>query len=193
MRIDKKYIIAILFIVCFLIIYFYLFNKWDRSILNFITLLGTFASLFGLIIALLQIKSIKKISEQTKQEVEKSLEHLNLLLSLSDLAKSNLMIREIMSHVKSGKYELAHIRMSDLKNILIEIQNKENLKDYIGIKKYSQYVIDLTIDMKNVYYFLINNKNEVEFNKISDNLEDLSTIIIDLENRIKSRKLWKNN
>lgn len=71
--------IIILFVIGTLImgITFYWLPEKDKSVVNAFTLFGTYFSLFGLVVAYIQIQSINKTSKQTKIAIDKSLLRIN--------------------------------------------------------------------------------------------------------------------
>ena len=191
-----KYVIAIIVpIIGFFIIYFFILEDQLKTTLNIITISGTLVSLSGLILALVQIKSVRKVSALTREEIKKSLSHFNLLLSIADLTQSYHIIKEIINNIRSEKYELAHLRMLDLKQNLIEIQNKKDLNRYIDSKKIANHFVDLQIDINTVNRFImmqehnkVNSKN-INCVRINEHLECLSTTITNIGNKLKYNQL----
>ncbi|CCG53697.1 Probable transmembrane protein of unknown function [Flavobacterium indicum GPTSA100-9 = DSM 17447] len=157
----------------------------DKTIVNFFTLFGTFASIFGLWIAYIQIISLKLTNEQTKIAVENSLNKINQLLSISELSKAIKIIQEIQTSNINGKHEVALIRMKDLKSILIQIKYNSELNIYTETNIYNQNITDISIDINNLNDFLIGRKKGLNFSKLNSNLEELSTTITEFENKLK--------
>lgn len=166
------------------LIYFNLKSEL-KNIVNFFTLYGTFASLFGLWLAYLQIQSIKETSEETKKAVEDSLVRINQVLSISEISKASKVIQEIQTSILHEKSELALIRMKDLKQILIQVKYNRDLTEYTSINSYIQHITDLSIDINNVNDLLLGKKTGVNFSKVNQNLESLATVLIEFENKLK--------
>ncbi|MGI4021989.1 MAG: hypothetical protein ACRYFA_10820 [Janthinobacterium lividum] len=156
-----------------------------KNIVNFFTLYGTFASLFGLWLAYLQIQSIKETSEETKKAVESSLLRINKVLSISEISKASKVIQEIQTSILNDKSELALIRMKDLKQILIQVKFNGDLVEYTSHESYNQHITDLSIDINNINDLLLGKKLGVNFSKINQNLENLITVLIEFENKLK--------
>jgi hypothetical protein len=182
----RKYAVIVVVLAVFIVSFFILFfaGKQTILVLNVITISGTLASLLGLMIALIQIKTIKDTSNLTKEEVEKSLAHFSLLSSVSDLTKAYHIINEISTYIRAEKIEPAYFRALDLKSILIEIQNKEDIENYLDRGLYAEYITDLTIDISSFNKFLMGYK-KINFLIIMNHLENISTIITDLGNKLK--------
>ncbi|RYX81695.1 hypothetical protein EON73_04680 [bacterium] len=156
-----------------------------KNIVNFFTLYGTFASLFGLYLAYLQIQSIKQTSEETKKAVENSLMRINQVLSVSEISKASKVIQEIQTCILNEKHEVAIIRMKDLKQILIQVKYNGDLIKQTSDNSYNQHITDLSIDINNINDLLLGKKLGVNFSKVNHNLESLATVLTDFESKLK--------
>lgn len=164
---------------------FYFLDSTDRTLVNFFTLFGTFASLFGLWLAYMQILSLKISNDATKIAVDKSLNRINQVLSVSELSKANKIIQEIQSSNINNKHELSLLRMKDLKHILIQIKFNTELNIYTETNTYNKNITDLSIDISNLNDFILGTKRGVNFSKLNSNLEELSTTLSEFENKLK--------
>jgi hypothetical protein len=77
----------------------------DKTALNFITLLGTYISIYGLYLAYFQILSVKDIAKNTKIEIDEANKKIFKLLSVSDLSKSIKIVHEIQGYLRGEKNE----------------------------------------------------------------------------------------
>lgn len=166
------------------IVFFYLPDD-DKTIVNSFTLFGTFLSLFGLAIAYIQIQSINKTSEQTKLAIEKSLQRINQILSVSELSKATKTIQEVQSFILQNKHEIALMRMKDLKSILIQVKYNEDLLEYTDNGLYNQNITDLGSDITNLHDLITGNKKGLNFSRLNQNLENLGTTLTEFENKLK--------
>jgi hypothetical protein len=164
---------------------FYFLESKDKTLVNFFTLFGTFASLFGLWLAYMQILSLKISNDATKLAVDKSLNRINQVLSVSELSKANKIIQEIQSSNINNKHELSLLRMKDLKHILIQIKFNTELNIYTETNTYNKNITDLSIDISNLNDFILGTKRGVNFSKLNSNLEELSTTLSEFENKLK--------
>jgi hypothetical protein len=184
---DNKLITLFYFIVGAIIamIIFFTLDKKDITIVNFFTIFGTYASLFGLWIAYRQLLSLQAVNTETKNAVDKSLNRINQILSVSELSKANKIIQEIQTSNLNSKYELSLLRMKDLKYILIQIKSNSELNIYTETSTYNKNITDLSIDINNLNDFIIGLKKGVNFSKLNSNLEELSTVLSEFENKLK--------
>jgi len=167
-------------------VFFYVLKAVEQTILNFLSLFGTFLSLYGLYIAYVQILDIKRINEGINVAVTNSLNRINQVLSVSELSKANKIIQEIQTSNLSDKYELSLLRMKDLKHILIQIRSNEELNIYTETSVYNKNITDINIDITNLTNLVLGKKkNGVNPTKLNSNLEDLATILSEFENKLK--------
>lgn len=188
MKLDniRNYTILLFVIgLLIIIIIYYNLQATDKNIINFISLFGTYLSVFGLILAFLQLESIKKINEKTQTEVQISLQRVNDVLAISEISKSIKIIQEIQSYLHSQKSELSLIRMKDLKQILIQVKHNNNLLEFTNHSDYEKSIVDLSIDINNISDSIFKPNRAVNYSKINSNLEELSTTLSNFENKLK--------
>ncbi|MFH6963575.1 hypothetical protein ACHRVK_14365 [Flavobacterium plurextorum] len=166
-------------------LFYYFLEVKNRTILNFLSLFGTFTSLYGLWLAYEQILSLKKSSEETKNAVIDSLKKIDQILSVSELSKANKIIQEIQTSNSNSKHELSLLRMRDLKNILIQIKYNKDLNSYTETGLYIQNIADLSIDINNLNDLIIGKKKGINSSKLNSNLEHLATTLSEFENKLK--------
>jgi len=158
----------------------------QRDLLDYITVIGTFASVFGLIIAYLQILSLKDTSKTIQDAVKNSNHRLNTLLSVSELAKSKKLIEEIQIMIQHDNYGGALIRMKDLKELLIQNKYNSDLQATTKGKEYRKIILDTGIDINTLNDFVLKVKEKINKVEIIRNLETTRTKIIEFENELKN-------
>ena len=188
MKLSNIQKITILFFIIgllIIIILYYNLNETEKNIINFISIFGTFLSFFGIVFAFLQLESLKEINTNTNTEVKNSINRINDILSISELSKGIKVIQEIQTSIHNKKYELSLIRMKDLKYILIQTKHNSKLIELTKKDEYEDSIINLSIDINNVSDSLLKPNKAINYSKVNSNLEDLSTKISELENKLK--------
>ncbi len=188
MKRSTKILLIILTLII-IIIFFCLPNK-EKTVVNGFTVFGTYFSLLGLLIAYIQIRSIKKTSEATKTAVNESLLEMSRVLSVSDITKSVRTIREIQSFFPQHKYEIALMRMKDLKSLVIQFKYNEELTENTQKNNYKQRIRNLGLDINNLHELICKNiePESVNIPKINQNLENFATTLTEFENILKTQK-----
>jgi len=161
------------------------FDAQERSFINIVSIVGSVASVFGLIVAIVQIASIKKISEITNQAVQETKAKLVEKLSVADISKAEKLTREIQAYIRDKKHESAHLRLIDLKSSLLQFQVSVSFKDNVQFKKYNKLVDQIHIDIVNLSDLLGGAPKEVDFSEVDNHLEQLATVLSQVENALK--------
>lgn len=174
--------------LAFFVVYFAL-PATNRSLSDLITYYGLFLGLYGLWLTYLQIASLKESSEKAQIAVSISLLRINQVLSVAELSKGLKIVQEIQVFIRHGKHELALLRMKDLKHLLIAIKSNQDLSEYTHAAIYNKHITDLGIDINNTNDVLLGqNKRHLNFSKVNQNLEDISTVLAEFETKLKMHR-----
>lgn len=170
-------------IVCFFILKNQLskFESWN--IINGITLISALISFFGLFFSIYNILKLLKITNETKKEIERSLLKLSNAISTSDLATYIQIIQQCQGYVAKNNYDLALLRLQDIKRTLIKIKNISIVNDRDSefeslITIVSDYITSIS-ESKN------NEKRTLNSKIVNSNLERIITLFSNLEDIIK--------
>ncbi|MDM1378447.1 hypothetical protein [Myroides marinus] len=172
-------------VIITLFIYFAFLEKEERNIINFISFLGTFISFAGLYIAYDQIIDLKQQNEATRNSVEMAVLIINQNEAKSDLVKAIKIIDEIQTSNQYEKYELSLLRMKDLKNILLQTLHNNKIKIHIEQSIFKQHLTNIGIDIANLNDLIIGRKKGINNAKLNSNLENLSTILNEIDSKLK--------
>jgi len=107
----------IVFIALVIILYFVLrlFFVDKVNIIDWISVYGGFTTLFSLVLMFVQFKSIRKVSEETKNK-------LNKTVALSDLSKYSELIRSVEIDVRNNKIDVALYKTQNIKAIVHKLR-----------------------------------------------------------------------
>ena len=155
------------------------------NLLNLISVIGTIASLLGLILAYIQILSIKDTAIRTREAVEESITRVNEILSISELSKGIKNIGLAQNSIKNRKYDHAEILMKELKGLLIQAKHVRELSNKTSTTEFQGLLMNLGIDLNNLRQLESNDGIEIDHFKILSNLDEVSSVLIDLENKLK--------
>ena len=95
---------VICFAISILLILFYNYGYLSTSLVNQISLVGTWASIHGIGLALWQLKQVKNATTQVNEAVSNKLNSLNNLFTLSDITKYEGILRELHYYIDSKEY-----------------------------------------------------------------------------------------
>lgn len=165
------------------------FKEADKTVPNYATVIGTIGSIIGLAIAYVNIVSLKQSSIELSKKIDGSIKKVNQLNSISEISKAIKTNQEIQIFIRNGKIESAHLRLLDLKIMLLHFNSDEYLNELTSHNTYVELVVNFGIDLNSINDLFINPKRKVDFGKITNNLEELSTYLTQFETRIKTIKI----
>ena len=99
------------------------------------------------------------------------------------------MFNHSNSYLKSHKYESAHLRLKDLKVIVLGCETIHGLKPLTNERKFKKLKSSLFVDIDNLSNYNGNDGRNLNFQIISSNIENISTTFIEFENILKLENL----
>jgi len=169
-----------------------LLDREKRDVLAYVSIFGTMASLVGLILAYIQILSLRDSSDQIKKEVKKTIDRVDNIVSVSDLSKTKALIEDIQTYLRSKNFYGAIIRLGDLKEALVSAKYTFGLEKIQKTTDYRQCVMNTGIDISTINDFLIKKETEPDVTLIMKNLEKTKQLLVDYNNIIKKQSYGSN-
>ena len=164
-------------------LYYQYIPQEQLTIFNLATLLGFYVSIYGLAVALWQIIALQNITISTQFAVKQTREKVEQILSISDLAKIVTIIRIIEEYINSEKYELAKLRLCDVKDFMMRVEfigKIEFDKDDFGrLKKRVEIGLN-NIDKQ------MSNRGRLDKIVFCQDMEEIASMLSRLENQLKS-------
>lgn len=184
---SKKVLLGIIFFILFAGIYG-LYCKYipqeQQTIFNLATLLGFYVSIYGLAVALWQIFALQNITISTQLTVKQTREKMEQILSISDLSKIVTIVRVIEEYINSEKYELAKLRLCDVKDFMMRVEFIGKIE--FDIEKFEQLKKRVEIGLNNLDN-QISNKRELDKVIFCQDMEEIASMLSRIENQLKSK------
>ena len=138
------------------------------DIVAVISILGVYTTLYSFVLMLVQFKSIRQVSEETKTK-------LNNSVAISDLSTYSEMIRSLESDVRADSLDVALYKTQNIKGIVHKIELLEG-KDKKNDQEFADIYSILATHISSYNDRLIS-ENNTELNKsvILKELEQIST------------------
>jgi hypothetical protein len=158
----------------------------EKTLVNVSTVIGTIASFFGLGIAFIQIFALKEISVITQATIQDTKNKLMLGISISDVTESIKLISEIDSYIGNQKYEIARLKIVDLREKLIQFKSSEEFKLVVQDNKIKDIIDVLNVQISTLYNVIFS-EIDIKYNPddITSQLQDIATHLTDFKNKIK--------
>jgi len=158
----------------------------ERTTINIISVIGTMASLFGLAIAFIQIIALKEISVVTQTTISETKNKLMLGISISDVTEALSLVSEIDGFIGNQKYEIARLKIMDLREKLIQFKSSEEFKLIVQEVRIKEIIETLNLQIS-ILYNVVFSEIEVKFNSedVNSQLQEVATYLTDFKNKIK--------
>ena len=187
MKNSTKWMLGLIFFILLGLIirlYYKCIPQEQQTIFNLATLLGLYVSIYGLAVALWQIIALQNITISTQLAVTQTREKVEQILSISDLAKIVATIRIIEEYINSEKYELAKLRLCDVKDFMMRVEfigKIEYDKDNFGrLKKLVEIGLN-NLDKQ------MSSKGKLDKVIFCQDMEEIASMLSRLENQLKSK------
>lgn len=183
---SKKFTVPILLFVGIGLVIWLIFSlildTSEKSTINWITIFGTYTSIYALGIALYQIFSLMSISERTKKAITNNIEVVNQVVIFSEISKNIRFLREAKYNINTNEYRIAILRMCDVKDSLTRL-------DTVLLGKIEEdnpnFLSNLGVDISNIEDALYREK-KIEERIIANNIENLISSISKCDYKIKN-------
>lgn len=147
------------------------------------TIEGLLFSVYGVVLTLIQVMHLQKITKATETAVKETRGHIKLVLSVAQTAKNVSDLRYVKECITNDKFELARLKLGDVKDFLSEIGYIEGLTYDKSLYK------KLVNSMESNMYSLeqaIHGTQLVDKNIFCKDVERVVAFLIDVENKLKS-------
>lgn len=150
---------------------------------NAFSYFGSFASFWGIVLALIQIVGLLDSNEAISTEVAKNRQEISKILSVSDITKHAQMIDEVHQYVIDAKWELAKLRMSDIQIIISEINlNKDKYQNGEEARKHLTSIKEDMIDINQA----ILDSSSISKSTIANHLDEIKLFLTTSCSQLKS-------
>lgn len=163
--------------------YFLFVRGFGATIYDDISVVGSSVSLVALLITLCQIIKTKSVVEQTKDAVSLARKQIDTVLTVSDMSKIAEYVRFINRCLLDEKYEIAHLRLCDVKDFMATVPSMTNVQ--YNSKDYKRLYDLVESDLDYINQRILN-MVDIDTVTISKDLESVVSFVNSLASRIKS-------
>lgn len=182
-------LITILIAISGLVVLYYLIfgelPSEQRNLMNIQSLIGTIISIFGISITLIQIIAVKEISEVTQNTIRNTKDRMIISISVTDVNDAIKFVGEIENFIGNQKYEIAILRITDLRNKLIQFKSSDDFKSVMAIEHIETAISDLSIQILNLQAALEKSNYKFNAKKLMQLLQSVGIYLNDFQNNIK--------
>lgn len=96
---------------------------------DYISGVGSVASLYGIIITLWQVSRVKKVATAASEAVDRKLKEIDSFMAFADVKRHIEICNSINVYLTSKEYEAAAIKIEQLREMLVNLRQSNELKD----------------------------------------------------------------
>ena len=155
--------------------------------IDYISGVGSVASIYAIIIAWIELKSVKQTTAETQKTVDNKIGEINKLLSYAEIEKHIQICSSISLCLKAEQFEAVAMKLDDLKKTLLEIKNKQSIaekKDY----KIQTMVMRLGNDITAVRNKWTN-LSDFDYSIVLEHVDEVSTFMQDISAKLKHQTI----
>lgn len=152
---------------------------------DYISGVGSVASVYAIFVTFYQLAKVKSITEETHKAVMKKSKEIETLLAFADIERHLEMCSYISMCLQSQQYEAAALKMLDLKKVLIEAKSDE-ANNYSRVSRLQDLIRHLGQDIVAVRGCWKENEI-IDLERIQLNLDSIFTYLQELSVIIKKR------
>lgn len=183
---PKKFTVPILLFVgiglVIWLIFYIMLDADEKSTINWITIFGSYTSIYALGVTLYQISSLMLISKKIKKAIINNNEVINQIVISSEISKNIRFLREAKNNINTNEYRIAILRMCDVKDFLTRL---DTVSFSIIEEDSPNFLSNLGVDISNIEDALYREK-KIEEGIIANNIENLITSISKCDYKIKN-------
>lgn len=157
----------------------------SNRLMAYLSLIGNIASIAGILFAVYQILKIKSNSELTKIAIEETRHDIERIFSIADLTKSNEAIKLIQDSIATTKYEIALLRLQELKLMIIEFKEIPLLDVGDFKQRISDIIIKLGVDIISLHNCVISTDSRFRPEIVLEHLESTSEMLTEIKSKLK--------
>lgn len=96
---------------------------------DYISGVGSVASLYGIVIALWQLKQVKSAANAAKDAVETKMKEIDSFLTFADTKRHIEICNSLNLYLSRKEYEAAAIRLEQLREVLVNLKHSKDLSN----------------------------------------------------------------
>jgi hypothetical protein len=153
---------------------------------------GSVASLFGLIIIAIEVLSLRGVAESTRQAVEGTQAEIAASISLADISRALRSIEQVQSFARDGKYELAHMRLQDVRDLLVRLRDNPRFSPSLKPKQFRELLSSVGAELSGLYDSAYDSTTEFDSRRLYQNMERLVIVLVSFENQLRFSRSQSN-
>ncbi len=177
------FIHVLIVIILSLIVVFIISQDVCTSINDYISGVGSVASLYGIIITLWQVSQVKKVATAASEAVDKKLEEIDSLMVFADVKRHIEICNSINIYLTAKEYEAASIKIEQLREVLVNLKQSTQLQGD-DLKLVNNHTLNLGTDLQSIRKQIIGT-GRLEVDVVFKHVSDVCNFLEEVSSKIK--------
>lgn len=161
----------------------------NASFSDYVSGVGSVASVYGIIIALWQIKQTKNAAMAAENASIKKSKEIDDFMSFANISRHIEISNSILPYLATKQYEAAIIKIDQLKELLIELNESDGISD--DERKYaSSHVTKLSTDISSIRKQMLG-YNILDEDEVVTHIMSVNTFLQEISAKLKRKNYDK--
>lgn len=153
---------------------------------DYISGVGSAASVYAIAITLWQLKQVKRVAQAAKDAAQQKMEEIGRFLTYADIEKHIEKCNSIYSSIHGEQYEAAAMKLDEIRHFLIEMRERET--GNVDASTINKVISDIGNDSVNLRNQL-NSNGDLDINVVFVHISNLLNVLSSVAANIKSEQL----
>ena len=189
MKKKYPYILLVLFVLLAIALVYFSFSSGSDRINKIISLIGTAASLSGILVTVFQVSFAVEKTEQVREEVKKNNDDLRAFQSFASFSQEAEIVKSIISDIPLKEYCALQRRLSELKSFLNRQKESSLIMGHSNWKnQIDTVVVNLGMDIQNLTSKISNINLALDIESISKHLSQANDLLDAICGQMEQKK-----
>lgn len=179
-----RLIIHTLFVIVLSIIVIYVISQdLCPSYGDYISGVGSVASLYGVIITLWQVSQVKKVAIAASDAVDKKLEEIDSFMEFADVKRHIEICKSIIIYLTNEEYEAAIIKIDLLREALVNLRLSKDLQG-ADVDTATSHILNLATDSQSIRKHIVGTA-QLDVDLVFSHISNVCNFLEDISSKIK--------
>lgn len=155
------------------------------TVSDFITIIGFSITLLGFAATLWQIHETKSVAKSASDSARLTSNRINQIFTLSNLSKYTQLIKLIIENIYDKKFLNAADKLSDIRDVLIEIKNNSTALKHTDSNSLDLYINNLNSDMSSLRQLSRGQDVNIDIKGLETRIDQIHVVLKTVESKMK--------
>lgn len=163
------------------------YYKGYQQPIDLLAIAGAIASTFGLLIIFIQVSAIRSTTDAAHMAAQSTHDEVMSFLLALDITRTVKLVQEIQLFNRSKRFEIAIIRMQDLKYVLRNILNNSRFSELIDHQRYQDHINKISLQIGSLEKEFQQPSKKINTARMNKVFELVLNDLVDIDTRLKQK------